>query len=137
MKNQGIIGAVLLAIGGFCPLLRLPVIGNWNYFDLDPVLATVFYVLVVLALIASFLGRAGLIRFSGWAVLALVLLTLVGVYLKSHDYFSFIQVKKLVHFAAGIVKYKWGWFVILAGAVVLITVRGKKAVQVTTSTTHL
>jgi hypothetical protein len=137
MKNQGIIGAVLLAAGGFCPLLRLPIIGNWNYFDIDPVLATIFYLLVVLALIGSFLGKGGLIRFSGWAALALVLVTLAGVYLKSHDYFSFIHFKKLVHFAAGIVKYKWGWFVILAGALVLITVRGKKVMLGTTSTTHL
>jgi hypothetical protein len=137
MKNQGIIGAVLLAAGGFCPLLHLPVIGNWNYFDIDPILATVFYVLVVLSLIGSFLGRSGLVRFSGWAALALVLVTLAGVYLKSHDYFSFIHFKKLVNFAAGIVKYKWGWFVILAGALVLITVRGKKTVLTATSTTHI
>jgi hypothetical protein len=137
MKNQGIIGAVLLAVGGFCPLLHLPIVGNWNYFDLDPILATLFYVLVLLALVGSFLGKGGLVRFSGWAALALVLVTLTGVYLKSHDYFSFIQFKKLVHFAAGIVKYKWGWLVIFAGALVLITVRKKTVGPPATSTTHI
>jgi uncharacterized membrane protein YkgB len=124
MKNQGIIGAALMGAGGLCPLVHLPVIGNWNYFDIDPTLGILFYVLVVLALIGSFMGKVGLIRFSGWAALVLVLVTLAGVYFKSHDYFSFVHFKKIVNLAAGVVKYKWGWFVILAGALALITVRG-------------
>jgi len=128
MKNQGIIGAVIMAAGGFCPLVHLPIIGNWNYFDIDPTLGTAFYVLVVLALAGSFMGKVGLIRFSGWAALVLVLVTLAGVYFKSHDYFSFVHFKKLVNLAAGVVKYKWGWFVILLGALVLITVRGPKRI---------
>lgn len=126
MKNQGIIGAVIMAVGGFCPLIHLPIIGNWNYFDIDPTLGTLFYVLVVLALAGSFMGKSGLVRFSGWAALVLVLVTLSGVYFKSHDYFSFVHFKKLVNLAAGVVKYKWGWFVILLGALVLITVRAPK-----------
>jgi hypothetical protein len=42
MKIQGIIGGALMAAGGMCPLLHLPIIGNWNYFDIDVTLATVF-----------------------------------------------------------------------------------------------
>ena len=41
MKIQGLAGAALMAIGGMCPLLRLPIIGNWNYFDLDVTAASV------------------------------------------------------------------------------------------------
>ena len=123
MQNQGIIGALVMAIGGFCPLIHVPIVGNWNYFDIDQRLAIAFYVLVVLGLIASFIQKAGLVKFVGWACIALVALTLVGVYFKSHDYFSFIHFKKLISLAAGVVKYKWGWFVILAGALALVTVK--------------
>jgi hypothetical protein len=126
MKNQGIVGAVIMGVGGLCPLIHLPVIGDWNYFDIDPTLAIIFYILVVAGLLTSFLGKASLVRFAGWAVLVLVLVTLAGVYLKSHDYFSFIHFKKLVKFAAAIVSYKWGWFVILAGTLLLINVRDAK-----------
>ena len=126
MQNQGIIGALVMAIGGFCPLIHVPIVGNWNYFDIDQRLAIAFYVLVVLGLIASFMQKAGLVKFVGWASIALVALTLVGVYFKSHDYFSFIHFKKLISLAAGVVKYKWGWFVILAGALALVTVRRPK-----------
>lgn len=127
MKNQGIVGAVIMGVGGFCPMVHLPVMGNWNYFGIDGTLGTLFYLLVVLALVASFMGKSSLIRFAGWAALGLVLLTFAAVYFKSHDYFSFIHFKKLVNLAAGVVKYKWGWFVILLGALVLITVRREKS----------
>jgi len=133
MKNQGIIGSVIMGVGGLCPLVHLPIIGNWNYFDIDTRLAVAFYVLVLLGLIGSFLGKTTLIRFTGWAALVLIGITLAGVYFKSHDYFSFIHFKKLVNFAAGIVKYKWGWFVILAGSLLLVTVRRNRVI-ITTET---
>lgn len=126
MRIQGILGAVIMAAGGLCPLIRVPIMGNWNYFDIDQTLATVFYCLVTIALIGALLQKAGLIRFAGWAGIGLVLLTLVGVYFKSHDYFSFVHFKKIINFAAGMVKYKWGWLVIFAGTLCLISVRKPK-----------
>ncbi|MET3113991.1 hypothetical protein AAKU52_001724 [Pedobacter sp. CG_S7] len=123
MRNQGVIGSVVMAAGGFCPLLRVPVLGNWNYFDVDQRLAVIFYILVLLGLVAAFTQKAGLLKFVGWATIVLVLLTLVGIYFKVHDSFNFIHFKKIINLAAGLVKYKWGWFVILTGALFLVTVR--------------
>ncbi|PYF73901.1 hypothetical protein [Pedobacter nutrimenti] len=123
MRIQGIIGSLLMAAGGLCPLIRVPIIGNWNYFDIDQRLATAFYCLVTIALVGSLIQRASLIRFAGYAAIVLVGITLAGVYFKSHDYFSFVHFKKLINFAAGMVKYKWGWLVIAAGSLLLITVR--------------
>lgn len=126
MRTQGIVGAVLMAIGGMCPLVRVPILGNWNYFDLDQTLAITFYVLVVVALTGAFTAKAGLVKFAGWAGLVLVAITLAGVYFKAHDSFGFLHFKKAVNFAAGLVKYKWGWYVIAAGTFLLITVRKPK-----------
>lgn len=126
MKAQGIVGAALMAIGGLCPLVHLPIIGNWNYFDLDISIATVFYLVVIVALIGSVMGKVKLIRICGWIGVALVLITLAGVYFKSHDAFSFIQLEKAINFAAKVVTYKWGWLVILAGALLLVSVRRTK-----------
>jgi hypothetical protein len=130
MRTQGIIGAALMAAGGVSPLMHLPVIGNWNYFDIDARLAAAFYILVVLAFIGSFAKKSGLIRFSGLAAIVLVLITLAGIYFKAHDSFSFLHFKNLVNLAAGMVKYKWGWYVILAGAFALALVRKPKVVEV-------
>ncbi len=124
MKYQGILGAVVMAAGGLCPLLRVPVLGNWNYFDVDQRLAIIFYLLVSnRTYCARSCNKPGLIKFSGWAVIVLVMISLAGIYFKVHDTFSFIQFKKVINLAAGLVKYKWGWFVIIAGALVMVTVR--------------
>lgn len=130
MRTQGIVGAVLMAIGGMCPLVWLPIKGNWNYFDLDQTLAITFYVLVVIGLIGAFTAKAGLVKFAGWAGIVVVAITLAGVYFKAHDSFGFLHFKKVVNFAAGLVKYKWGWYVILAGAFIMITVRKPKVMIV-------
>lgn len=131
MRSQGIIGAVIMAIGGICPLLRISVLGmgtNWNYFDIDQRLAIAFYIVVAIGLLGAFMQKAGLIKFAGWAGIVLVAISLAGIYFKVHDSFGFLHFKKAVNFAASMVKYKWGWFVILAGAFVLITVRKPKVI---------
>lgn len=129
MRSQGIIGAALMAVGGLSPLVHVPIVGNWNYFDLDMRLAIAFYVLVVVALIGSFTRKIGVIRFAAFGAIVLVLITLLGVYLKSHDSFSFLHFKKLVNLGAGLVKYKWGWYVIVAGAFILFTVRKPRVIK--------
>jgi len=130
MRTQGIIGSVVMAAGGMCPLMHVPIIGNWNYFDIDQRLAIAFYIMVLLGLIGSFMQKVGLIRFAGWGAVVLVLITLAGIYFKAHDSFSFLHFKKLVNLAAGLVKYKWGWYVIAAGAFILVTVRKPRVVNV-------
>ncbi len=126
MRAQGIIGSALLAAGGMCPLMHIPIIGNWNYFDIDQRLAIAFYVMVVIGFIGAFAGKHVLIKAAGWGAVVLMLITLAGIYFKAHDSFSFLHFKKLVSFAAGMVKYKWGWFIIAAGALILVTVRRPK-----------
>lgn len=123
MKTLGITAAVAMAVGGMCPLVHVTFIGNWNYFQIDPVLGTVFYIIIAVALIAAWLDKTGLMRFAGWAALLWVILTLAAVWFKSHDAFSFIHFKKLINLAAGMVKYRWGWLVIVAGTLPLITSR--------------
>jgi hypothetical protein len=129
MKALGLIAAVTMAVGGICPLVRVTFIGNWNYFQIDPVLGTVFYLIVILAIMASWLENTRLMRSAGWAALGWVVLTLAAVWFKSHDVFSFIHFKKLINLAAGMVKYRWGWLLIIAGALSLITTRAELSSQ--------
>ncbi|MBC7567166.1 MAG: hypothetical protein H7223_09385 [Pedobacter sp.] len=130
MRAQGIIGTALMAVGGISPLVHIPIVGNWNYFDLDMRLAIAFYALVIVGLIGSFASKAGVIRFAGFGAVVLVLITLLGIYLKSQESLSFLHFKKLVNLAAGLVKYKWGWYVIVAGAFILFTVRKPRVIKV-------
>ncbi|WP_442588519.1 hypothetical protein ACSBL2_20985 [Pedobacter sp. AW31-3R] len=126
MKIQGVTGGIVMAAGGMCPLVHVPIIGNWNYFGIDPYLGGIFYAFVVLALLGAFTGKTGLMRFTGWASVVLVILTLLAVWFKTQDAFGFFHFKKLINLASGMVKFKWGWFVILAGALLMITIKRDK-----------
>jgi hypothetical protein len=134
MRAQGIIGSALMAIGGLCPLVHVTFIGNWNYFQVDTSLGIIFYIIVMLGLAGSLLNKTGMMRTAGWAGIAMVILTLAAVWLKTHDAFSFLHFKKLINVASHLVSYKWGWFIILAGALILVIVRKKSLKQAVTVT---
>lgn len=122
IKNYlGIVGALLVIGGGFSPMLHIPIIGNWNYWDIDTVLASVIYALAGLALFAATSNKMGLLRFCGWALLFVLSFTFVAVYFKVTNYFSFIPLKKLAAAASSIIKYRWlGWGLISSGAIIMI-----------------
>src|SRR5690606_1207500 len=75
------------------PMLHVPILGNWNYWDLHTGMASVVYVVAGLGVLASVSGRDGLLKFAGWAEVALILLTLLAVYLKVSDSFSLSRSK--------------------------------------------
>lgn len=128
LKNYaGIIGALLVIAGGLSPMLHIPIIGNWNYWDLDTVLAAIIYTLATLALIASASNKRGLLRFCGWSILLVLGFTFVAVYFKVDNYFSFIPFKKLAAAASRVIHYRWtGWALIASGGLIMILFSGKK-----------
>lgn len=120
-KYAGLIGGVLVIAGGLSPMLHIPIIGNWNFLDIDTVLSSVVFIMAALGLLGAALNRPGLQRFAGWAVLAVVIFAFVAVYFKVNNYFSFIPLKKLAAAASGLIHYRWlGWILMLAGALTLI-----------------
>jgi len=130
VNYTGVLGALLIIAGGFSPMLHLPIIGNWNYWDIEVVLASLVYVFAALGILASINGKPGLLRFSGWAALVVVLFTLVAVHFKVNDSFSFIPFKKLASAAAGLVKYRWtGWILLIIGSVLMV-VGGKRVKKI-------
>lgn len=131
INYAGLIGSLLIIAGAVSPMLHIPIIGNWNYYDIDVSLASIVMLLAALGIIASLINKPGLLRFAGWGALVVVLFTLVAVYFKVNDYFSFIPLKKLAAAAARIVHYRWtGWILLILGSVVTIVgARKKKAIR--------
>lgn len=123
---MGIVGALLVIAGGMSPMLHIPVIGNWNYWDLDTVLASIVYALALMALIASATNKRGLLRFCGWALIIVLIFTFGAVYFKVNNYFSFIPLKKLAAAASRMVHYRWlGWAIIALGSLIMVLFSGK------------
>jgi hypothetical protein len=127
LKNYvGIIGALLVIAGGMMPMLHIPIIGNWNYWDLDTVLASIVYSLAILSLIAAASNKTGLLRFCGWTLLLVLAFTFGAVYFKVSNYFNFIPLKKLAAVAGRMIHYRWiGWALIAFGALLIILFSGK------------
>ena len=130
LNYGGIIGSLLIIGGGLSPMLHIPIIGNWNYFDIDTALAAIVFAMAGLGLIGAALGKQSLLKFSGFFALVVILFTLVAVYFKVNNYFSFIPLKKLAKVASGIIHYEWkGWIVLIFGALIMIfSGSGKKRI---------
>ncbi len=134
-KNySGLFGALLVAVGGMSPMIHIGIFGlDWNYWDMDVTMASVVYFFAAAGLISAITGKQGLLRFSGWMVMLLLILTLVATYFKVNDYFSFIPMKKLASKLTGIVHYRWmGWGMIAAGSLIMILAgrRNKKVKEI-------
>jgi hypothetical protein len=130
LNYLGLLGSLLIIAGGLSPMLHIPIMGNWNYYDIDVALASIVMTLAVLGVIASVINKPGLLRFTGWASLFMILFTLAAVYFKVNDYFSFIPLKKLAAAASRLVHYRWtGWILLFLGAILsIIGARRKKTV---------
>lgn len=126
-NTLGLIGSVMVIAGGMSPMLRIPIIGNWNYWDIDTVLASIVFTFAAVGIVAAILKKLWLVNFTGWGILIVLLFTLVAVYFKVHDYFNFIPLKKLARIASGMVHYKWiGWTTIFCGSLIMIFFSGKQ-----------
>lgn len=126
-KNYtGLLGVLLVIVGGMCPMLKVPVMGNWNYWDIDTVLASIVYTLSVIALLAAVTKKQGLLRMCGWFLLLMLIFTLTAVYFKANDYFSFIPLKKLAAAATRMIKFQLiGWALMFGGALLIILSSGR------------
>ncbi|MEJ6981326.1 hypothetical protein WG906_12740 [Pedobacter sp. P351] len=130
VNYPGLLGSILIIAGALSPMLHIPIIGNWNYYDIDVTLASVVMLLAALGLIASVINKKGLLRFSAWASLIVILFTLAAVYFKVNDYFSFIPLKKLAAAASRIVHYRWvGWILLITGSLASIIGSRRKATR--------
>ena len=121
-KNYtALLGVILIIVGGMCPMLHIPIIGNWNYWDIDTVLASIVYTLSAIALLAAISRKQSLLRYCGWLLLLVLLFTLTAVYFKVNDYFSFIPLKKIAAAASRMIRFRWlGWGLMFAGAFIII-----------------
>ena len=135
-KNYtALLGVILIIVGGMCPMLHIPIIGNWNYWDIDTVLATIVYTLSAVALLAAISRKQSLLRFCGWLLLLVLLFTLTAVYFKVNDYFSFIPLKKIAAAASRMIRFRWlGWGLMFAGAFIIILFAKKDKAPIQNST---
>ncbi|WPU96561.1 hypothetical protein SNE25_13635 [Mucilaginibacter sabulilitoris] len=121
------VGFVLLFAGTYCPLLRPFHIVSWNVYQLNQPYGLVMLLAAIIGIAASFLNQPKIIRATAWVSAALVIMLFIAALLKIHFAFSFIPFHKFEAFLAKQIKFKWGWYVLLAGA--LFAVAGALSIR--------
>lgn len=128
MKNTSLAGLIAVVIGSFLPLVRIPIIGNWGYWDMDHRLAIILWIFCGISLVGILTGKDRLVKFTGVFFIGFFIFTLFAVKAKSLDYFSFLPFKSWQDTFAGVVKLSWGWIIEFLGAFLLLISKSNKSI---------
>ncbi|MES2375207.1 MAG: hypothetical protein V4553_01445 [Bacteroidota bacterium] len=109
------IGFVLLMAGTWCPLLRPLIFHSFNIYDLSLPYGLLVLLMSVIGILGVVLNKIKIVRFVSLLSFVLILVLFLGAFLKIHTSFSFIPFKSLVRFLTGLIKFKWGWYVLFTG----------------------
>ena len=123
MKNLQLLGVGLVIIGSFLPLVKIPLIGNWNYWNIEPILASTIWILSILGYFFIQKNKLKASRIIAIFMLSIFVFTIIAVQFKSLDFFSFLPFKSWQSAFAGMVKFSWGWFFEFVGAVLILLPR--------------
>ena len=123
MKNIQLVGLILVIIGSFLPLVHVPVVGNWNYWDLNYYLAIACWILSACAVFGIVNNNIRIGRIFGILLLILFCFTLFAIKFQSKEYFGFLPFKSWQETLAGVVKLKWGWVAEFLGAFLMVLVK--------------
>ena len=126
MKNLQILGLILVVVGSFLPLVHVPIIGNWNYWEVDHYLAVFCWVICVCILFSILNNKLSLVKIFSFLLLILFVFTTLAVKYQAMNYFSFLPFKSWSKALVSTVKLQWGWLVEFLGAIILLISKSKK-----------
>ena len=126
MKNLQLLGLVLVVVGSFLPLVHVPIIGNWNYWQLDHYLAIFCWIFCACAVFGIANNRSVLVNTFAVFLLILFVFTLFAVKYQASSYFSFLPLKSWTNVLAGTVKLQWGWLIEFFGALIMLFAKNKQ-----------
>jgi len=122
----GIVGAIVLFIGVFTPIVSVPIMGNMNYFQNGKGDGTIVLVLAILSLVAVLIKKDAILFFTSLGCLGTLTFTFVNFKIgmsrmlaeasSSDDLFS-----GLAELAASAVQLQWGWALLVVGACLTLT----------------
>ena len=128
MKNLQLLGLILVVVGSFLPLVHVPIIGNWNYWQLDHYLAIFCWIFCGCALFGIVNNRAKLVNIFAVFLLILFVFTLFAIKYQASSYFSFLPFKSWTKALAGTVKLQWGWAFEFLGALMMLFIKKQKEI---------
>ena len=123
----GLLGSSLLFIGVFTPIISYPMIGSLNTFQHTQWEGPIILILAVISLFLSLTGRYNRLWVTGFLSLGIVALTFITVQMrlvalqeKMAMRLAGNPLRGLADKAVQSVQIRWGWALLIAGALLLI-----------------
>lgn len=114
------LGFILLIAGTFCPLLRPFGLFSWDVYALNKPYGIVILIVAIIGILGTLLQQQRVSKVTAYVSLALVVLLYVAAVCKVNTSFSFIPFKGISAGLTHLIKFKWGWFVLFAGAIAAV-----------------
>lgn len=114
------LGFVMLIAATYCPLFRPLHITNWDMYESNKPYGIVVLLIAVVGIIGVILMQRKIARMAAWLSFVLVILFYFLALLKIHTSFSFIPFRSLERFLDRQIKFKWGWWPLVAGPVLAV-----------------
>ena len=122
-----ILGAVLLFVGVFLPIVSMPIVGSLNYFHNGQGDGTIVLVLAVISMILAITLRFRGLWVTGLCSVGLLLFALVNFLIRMSQLREQMQTdladnpfKGLADVAMNSVQLQWGWAVLMLGGVLIV-----------------
>ena len=122
-KSIALLGAGLLFLGAFMPIISMPVVGQVNYFQNGRGDGVVIVLLAVATAALALTGRTRHVLWTGLAALAMLAYTLVRFQTALADMRAKMETeladnpfRGLAEAAIGAIQLQWGWAVLVLGA---------------------
>lgn len=122
----GIVGAIILFIGVFTPIVSVPIMGNMNYFQNGKGDGTIVLILAVLSLVAVLTKKDVILFFTSIGCLSTLTFTFVNFKIGMSRMLAEASTSDglfsgLAELAAKAVQLQWGWALLVVGACLTLT----------------
>jgi len=114
-------GFVTLIAATYCPLFRPFGITTWDMYDANKPYGIVVLLIAVVGIIGVVFMQNSIARMCAWLSAGLVVLFYILALLKIHTSFTFIPFHAISRFLAKQIKFKWGWWLLVAGPILSLT----------------
>ena len=130
----GILGAILLFVGVFTPIISFPIVGSMNYFQNGRGDGTVILALAAVSLILVLTKKFNGLWVTGFSSLAVMLFTFIRFQMKIAELKSNMETelagnpfKGLAAMTLQTIQIQWGWALLIVGAGLVIASAAMKA----------
>lgn len=121
-KTLGILGAIILFMGVFAPIVSVPIAGSFNYFYNGKGDGVILIAIAIISLIISLKENFKLLWWTGIASLGVLLLGLINFQMRISQFKSQMadelagnMFKGIADVAAQSIQLQWGWVILIIG----------------------